>query len=680
MKKIVKLLSLVTTVVMMLSLFAVPAMAETAPVYHNSFGLARIRVPADTGIVETNMLGIKETFDGQPPAIGQTKYWGDATYKFSNYTNATVEDGVLKMAGTGGSRYYWDATTGFLNEGNDPHFNISAVSFSFMCPTLGNVEQLYRGMFSTTANIFATNGGPYINIWKYDTDGKYYLTYGVDINNRCMPIEAGRWYRLTIIMNKATKTFDMFVDGVMVRDDASFSNIGSSTQINGGLCSHRFYSAEGAVWYDDIMTYSIPEGKYVYFAEDFSGMVGRTADNARNPWYYSNSTDMSAFSNAVVAKDADGNAAITLTGTSEGQAVMRLGASPNVGYGSTVGRKGAVSFRFKTASTDTDANLFCQRIDGNSYGVDLWLSGTNLKTSLGGMNPITTLKTDIKADTWYSVIVDVDFTDINVASKTGGHWAVYLAEDGGEYECLAMDVPYNWHKTAATGNYAVYNMGRAFEAYVYYVDGKTSSVTYDDIMLYDDVREDILLVAGQSLTGEENALSTADREIAKPETQTGYALNWSADGTEIVENDTVTFGTAEAEKTYSITVVNEDTNANNQVTETRKFTITIPRMYVTNVSASNGVATGTVTVNANDVTDEGYADGLAILAVYDSTNKLVVAKPLDVTEGTANFSTDAITEAGDYTAKLFFMVDGKLKPLVNTDDISNATFKVVAAE
>jgi hypothetical protein len=112
------------------------------------------------------------------------------------------------------------------------------------------------------------------------------------------------------------------------------------------------------------------------------------------------------------------------------------------------------------------------------------------------MNPITTLKTDIKADTWYSVIVDVDFTDINVASKTGGHWAVYLAEDGGEYECLAMDVPYNWHKTAATGNYAVYNMGRAFEAYVYYVDGKTSSVTYDDIMLYDDVREDILLAAG----------------------------------------------------------------------------------------------------------------------------------------------------------------------------------------
>ena len=677
MKKVTKLLSIITAVVMMLSLFAMPVgAAEGDPIYHNAFSVRRIR-GTEAGTVETDFLGINERFDGQPPAIGNTQYFGDATYKFDNYTNAVVENGVLKMAGTGGSRYYWAPTTANLSAANDPHFEgDSVVTFSFMMPRVGYVEQLYRGMFAQALNSSTQNGGgPYINVLKNDAGTECFVTYGTEPSNKCFTIEPGRWYRLMLIMNKSTKSFDLFIDGVLVADNAGFSNTTNGT-INGGLVYHRFYSNEGEVWYDDYMTYSLPAGKSVYFAEDFSGMVGRTADNARNPWYFANDTEISAFSNATVAKEEDGNAAITLAATGEGMAVMRLGASPASGrYGDTVARKGAVSFRFKLNGEGVDANLFNARIDGNSYGADLWVNGNTLYTSASGTNPNTTLKDDLVIGKWYNVIVNADFTDVTVNAKTGGHWAVYLAEDGGEYECLAMDVPYNWHPSANVHDYGFNTMGRAFEAYVY----STSGITYDDIVLYDDTREDILLEAGKKFVAEQNALSTTDKEIAAPASQAGYTLTWSAGGAAIAGNDTVNFAKAETEKAYTVTVVNDDANNNNKLTVARTFTIEIPRMYETSVSAAGGVATGTVKVNGNDAAaSEGYADGLAILAIYDTaTNKLVTAKPVTVTAGTATVTTDAITAAGSYSVKLFFMVDGALKPLVDTTDISSTTFTVV---
>ena len=257
---------------------------------------------------------------------------------------------------------------------------------------------------------------------------------------------------------------------------------------------------------------------------------------------------------------------------------------------------------------------------------------------------------DIEAGQWYTLVMYADITGIKYTEKTGAVGAAYLAKKGATLKCVAPSLAFEFGTTGKGGD----KLYKPLEIAV-----SNSTIHFDNIAIYEDVREAELSTAAKTFGNA--ALGTGSTTINLPAAATaGYEISWTKGENALSGNDTAVFENEAKTVTYTA----EAKNSSHAYTAERTFDINVPAKYVLDLSVSGSESTAAVTVNANSAADEGYADGMAILALYDAGGVLVNAEVASVTAGTASLKYDP-KKTGTFTSKLFLWVDGTLKPLAN---------------
>lgn len=554
------------------------------------------------------------------------------------------------------------------------------VSFSFKMDNLAEITALYQGKHPNEAYSFTA--GPHISIGQSGSD--YYLRYhknGADNLISGTKLQNGKWYRVVLNVNVATQKYDIFLNGRQVAGSCDFFYAGGS-KFTVKECLYDAIvldSGNNVVYYDDIAIYQNLTGRTNYYMEDFSGMTGRVI-SSQEPMYANQTSGFTAIKNASIV-DEDGNSVLKLTPANEDQATVRLGANGTGSYESaafdvSLGKKENLAFRFKfDTEIGNSAAIGGIRTGGTHYGFRLFLIDNDLKIGLHGVDgnntPAETIAENLKANTWYSVIMSADISDINGETQTGGKCAVYLAEDGGEYKCLGIDFPFKWVQNA---NYLDHSMiSRAFDVFVDYNQELETqgSIYYDDLVIYHDAREDVLKSVAATIEAEEAELSTDDPVIVLPGSDDErFSLTWSKGEGTVSENDTVTFMKMDTVQKYTANVA----GIGEAYIASRAFEVNVPSIIETTLNYKNDTATATVVINTNDKESfVGYDDGgVAILGVFGTDNSLKsVVKIENIQDGKATVAKEFSFESGKYTFKLFLFVKDSLAPI--SDSVESIT-------
>lgn len=490
-----------------------------------------------------------------------------------------------------------------------------------------------------------------------NANGKLTYTYFNGTSNTTVDtgivISNDQWYNLSVLIDIPGKGFSVWVNGRKIVDktnglyldvtsiadkDYSYTTTWHTFRIDSNQSSYA--STNKMITVDDIKIYYEPTGYEKFWAEDFSAVKGQsvTAEAA----FYGDNNTYNSWANSSVNSEG---VLVAASESSSTWATFRVGTNKNNDSANNVGTAYAAKLDFmvptKAALTSGTKNILIMRGDGSNGGFRAVIDTSG---KLFGC--------EIEPGAWYTLVMYADITNIDYTNKTGAKGAAYLAKRGEALKCVAPELAFNFKADSTTGGDKLY---RPFEYNI-----AKSTVYFDNIAIYKDVREADLSAAAKTF-GNTNALGTNNKTITIPTNATnGYKLSWTKDNTAVTADETAVFEGTEAKTvTYTASAADKD----DAYTLTRTFDITIPAKYALGLTASGSQSTAEITVNANDEDEDGYKNGLAILALYQDNvlKKTTIAK---VTDGKANLSYDPKSE-GTFTAKLFLWMNDTLKPLAS---------------
>lgn len=490
-----------------------------------------------------------------------------------------------------------------------------------------------------------------------NANGKLTYTYFNGTSNTTVDtgivISNDQWYNLSVLIDIPGKGFSVWVNGRKIVDktnglyldvtsiadkDYSYTTTWHTFRIDSNQSSYA--STNKMITVDDIKIYYEPTGYEKFWAEDFSAVKGQsvTAEAA----FYGDNNTYNSWANSSVNSEG---VLVAASESSSTWATFRVGTNKNNDSANNVGTAYAAKLDFmvptKAALTSGTKNILIMRGDGSNGGFRAVIDTSG---KLFGC--------EIEPGAWYTLVMYADITNIDYTNKTGAKGVAYLAKRGEALKCVAPELTFNFKAGSTTGGDKLY---RPFEYNI-----AKSTVYFDNIAIYKDVREADLSAAAKSF-GNKETLATNNKTITIPTNATnGYKLSWTKDNTAVTADETAVFEGTEAKTvTYTASAADKD----DAYTLTRTFDITIPAKYALGLTASGSQSTAEITVNANDEDEDGYKNGLAILALYQDNvlKKTTIAK---VTDGKANLSYDPKSE-GTFTAKLFLWMNDTLKPLAS---------------
>lgn len=490
-----------------------------------------------------------------------------------------------------------------------------------------------------------------------NANGKLTYTYLNGTSNTTVDtgveIKNDQWYNLSVLIDIPGKGFSVWVNGRKVVDktnglyldvpsiadkDYSYTTTWHTFRI--GSAQSSYASTNKMITIDDIKIYYEPTGYEKFWAEDFSAVKGQSVTDEAA--FYGDNKTYNSWANSYV--DSEG-VLVAASESSSAWALFRVGTNKSNDSANNVGTAYATKLDFmvptEAALKSGTKNILIMRGDGSNGG---FRAGIDASGKLFGC--------EIEPKVWYTLVMYADITDINYTNKTGAKGAAYLAKRGEALKCVAPELTFNFKADSTTGGDKLY---RPFEYNI-----AKSTVYFDNIAIYKDVREADLSAAAKSF-GNKETLATNNKTITIPtNASTGYKLSWTKGDTAVTANETAVFEGTEAKTvTYTASAADEG----DAYTLKRTFDITIPAKYALGLKASGSESIAEVTVNANDENEDGYKNGLAILALYQDNvlKKTTIAK---VTDGKANLSYDPKSE-GTFTAKLFLWMNDTLKPLAS---------------
>lgn len=656
-KRLSQVISLTVIVAMLLSMASVTVFANNGYTINTGNG----------GLVPAGELLFEETFDGTGTydtttevTFGDAGTLGNKTVKLSSGT-AVEGDGVIAFGNASSSSKvtlaYKDDYIAKLATGT------RTITFNFKIGDPSkNVETLYRSRAIGSTNIGANilyRGGSKFRAY-YGTGSSTYQEFGAKA-------VADKWYTIKIIENWDTNTYDIWLDGEWVVKNLAFNGTDPTTTTTSHYLYELAVNTGQTFTIDDLRIYAEPAGRTTYAAENFEKYAAGT-DLTAIPGL-TNRTTLTA--NAVAVEDGKAMQ------VSKGQQVLLSGYEILAGSPTTSSsiltdrRKLGIAFDFSTADvSSSEEREIASTTDRNraNPGAKLLLKGSDIITyDVNGAKHI--IYPNVYPNQKYHIEMYSDITAHTKVSDSEwtrqGTYSVYV--DG---VCRASGLDWRFH-TALSSYQGAHNLGMAMTTDLKSVTAATT-FTYDNIVIYTDEREEVMEDVMIAVKANAAAVKTGAATFALPaSTKAGYTVSWASDSDTIaVDNGTAVVTYPDEAKKVTLTATVAD--ANNEYAVSRKIWVNLPSKYDTELSAEDGVVTGTVTVNMSTV--EGYNGGKAILAIYDSSDRVVDVKYIDAVDGTATVTSDKITEAGNYTAKLFFLNISNVKPF--TKRIQPYSFEV----
>jgi len=538
--------------------------------------------------LDSELMPVKETILNLEFNDSANRYWGNyvgesglfwnngsvganavsvagGTLTSGNYLNVTGEIYMqLKHPSTGANS--WAATAAEYDVETNPLRGSYVTEFKFMLPSLPTTAM--KSFYTAHSNSGeGTSHGP--KLW-VTTGGSLnaYTTNGAAFT--AASLTAGTWYTLKIVNNIDTDSYDLYLNGVLVANDA-------------GYCDGKFYAdsfsrpfmmkTEGnPVYIDDLKMYKEVTGRQTFAADDFSSY---SADAS-----YNSTTELREFGGFALYPRNGYQAGVKIDATNQ-RAEFSSGANLFAGFAKTwnqpdntltdslIGKKQvAVEFDF-TPSAETVGDFY-QITDavGTHYGLILAATNGKISAKIGAEGDVTPdsanrgvdLASFTAGETYrIKVYVDLDkkFTQNLIGNSTASHNKEHTRSGKADIyidgKLVGEELPLRYNcGSASNASYDITNLGRPFAA-----SGGSSATYYiDNIAVYTDVREKVL---SSALNAVEKTVS--EKTFTLPSsTVDGYAITWASDSDAIaISDNTATVTTSDATQKVTLTATVADT-------------------------------------------------------------------------------------------------------------------------
>lgn len=674
-----KIISIILAMAMAFTLLSLPVMAkpyvtldsDLMPVKEN---ILNLEFNDSANRYWGNYIGESGFFwnNGSVGANAVSVAGGDLTA--GNYLNVTGEIYMqLKHPSTGANG--WAATAAEYDVETNPLRGSYVTEFKFMLPEMPAVAM--KSFYTAHSNSGeGTSHGP--KLW-ITTSGSLnaYTTNGAAFTAASLSV--GTWYTLKIVNNLDTDSYDLYLNGVLVANDA-------------GYCDGKFYAdsfsrpfmmkTEGnKVYIDDIKMYKEVVGRQTFAADDFSSYSTDAA--------YNSTTELREFGGFALYPRNGYQAAVKVDALNQ-RAELSAGAYLFAGFAKTwnqpdntltdslIGKK-QISVEFDFTPTAETIGDFYQISDavGTHYGLILSADKGVISAKIGAEGDVTpssanrgvTLASFVANETYrVKVYVDLDkkFTQNltgnsneshNIEHTRSGKADIYI--DG---KLVGSELPLRYNcGSSSNASYDITNLGRPFAA-----NGGASATYYiDNLAVYTDVRNKVLSTALNSV---EKTVSSKTFELPAS-TVDGYAITWSSNSDAIAisgNTATVTTGT----ETQKVTLTASVADSSNEFAVAGKVDVTVAPDYEVYVrfidgegNTVNGPAAETKLYSITFY--DNYSSGKEVdlfAAVYNSDKSMSICKLVrDVTSGKVNTIETAL-ESGQ-SVRAFVLTDNTLAPV-----------------
>lgn len=582
-----------------------------------------------------------------------------------NYLNVTGEIYMqLKHPSTGANS--WAGTAAEYDVASNPLRGSYVTEFKFMLPSMPTVAM--KSFYTAHSNsgegvshgpkLWVTTGG---SLNAYTTNGGAFTAAS---------LTAGTWYTLKIVNNLDTASYDLYLNGVLVANDA-------------GYCDGKFYAdsfsrpfmmkTEGnPVYIDDLKMYKEVVGRQTYAADDFSAY---SADAV-----YSSSTELREFGGFALYPRNGYQAGVKIDAANQ-RAEFSAGATLSAGFAKTwnapdntltdslIGKKQVtVEFDF-TPGSDTVGDFYnITDATGSHYGLILSANNGVISAKIGNTGDVTPNSANIAADLasfnaeqTYKIKVHVDldkkFTQVLTGNSKGldgtytrsGKADVYI--DG---KLVGSELPLRYNCGGSNAAIDITNLGRAFAA-----NGGASGTYYiDNIAVYTDVREKVLSAALNSVKNNTQKAFTLPTSSVE-----GYTIEWASNNDAIaISGNTATITAGAERQTVTLTATVKD--ADNQLAIVGKIDIVVTPDYEVYVNYEDGEE-GARTLN-NIVIYDRYNSGKAIdvyVAGYNADKSMSDCKFIDNAESGKNVPLDIALDSTQESKVFVFAGDGTIVPM-----------------
>lgn len=598
-----KILSAGLSVLLVCSTLSLPAFAQPSYVFETD---------GQNGNVPTAELLFSENFDGTvQTAEGST--WGEGAKTLTvqkNETTATVKDKSLSVKGTA------NTSKALQLKRNEAVKGKFAVEFNFkLLSQGGGVDLLFGAGYTdgtnetkaveigidartieTVANTNDANTYFRRNLNYKDSEGnknplvnltssrrianalyKWWLMG--DVESAPWASYARDWYTLKVVMDTNTSTYSVYLNGSLCQKNVAFANNGVNWAEAGiNLPFMMATSITDAVLYDSIKIYREPEGRTTLYANDFN--------NYDTEILWDGSTTYATQRKSLFA----GVAGLGLANTqAKGKNIYARNNALVTEYRNGYGGAFATGITMDdnmTLDMDFTVNSFTEDDKFNNYARVLTLvssigEGVCLSVSNDGkliyspynlaIDTYPTILTTITLDSKHHLTLHMNYENRKADLYIDG--VLVKANMGMLRDAAEAKAKNNTAGYFLNGEDITIGLG-------YHKESPTTDVTYDNLVLYKDVREDMLTALQEELQSIFSGATVVKGNITLPHelaSFSGYEVVWNSENSIIsVGNDgyTATVTPEAGEKAVILTAKVSD--ASGEYSLKRSFNVIVP--------------------------------------------------------------------------------------------------------
>lgn len=549
------------------------------------------------GLVPTTEVIFSEDFDGNVSTVVGSS-WGSAPNTLNvekNETTATIENGSLKVVGAANTEKSLNLKRNTAIKGKFAvEFNFKAVDDAATPLVFGagytdgttekKAIEIGLDKFTSTDKFFRnlnykdSNGNlnPVVDItssWRTGMDlGNWFLLHG-DGNNWA-PYSRD-WYVLKVVIDTTTATYSVYFNGSLSVKNEPFADKSINWAITGiNLPFMMTTSHSDPLKYDSIKIYKEPVGRVTLYANDFNSYTEEISWNGttsyRTPRYSLFAgiaglglANTQAKGGYIYARD---NALVT---------EYRNGAGGAFAAGITMDDDMVIDFDFTVDSFEKDSY-------GEHYAT---ITGVTASGGADGMRIV--VSNDGKLiHHWYGRTIPYEPTILtNITLDEPHHMTVYM-----DFETYTSDIYIDGVLIDENRNLLYYE-ARKGESFLfkngedltvlfgYHKESPTTDITYDNLRLYRDVREEVFSAAATELSS-----LFSSRYVLKGDTKLpasipgidGYSIKWSSNSPIVkIGADGYSAVVTPKEENTAVRLTAKVTDINGQYAATRSFDVEV---------------------------------------------------------------------------------------------------------
>ncbi len=578
------------------------AILTSAALLAGTFSQAVFAAPSYTfqentteGLVPVKEVLFEEGFENAV-SVNEGSLWGTAQKNLSvlkNETSAAVGNGFLTVTGKANAKQSLILKSTAAIKGK------FAVEFKFKIAGEAAVPLLFGAGNSTAEENRAVEIGidgfintpslqrnltytksdktqnPLVDItspWRTKMDfNKWFLLHG---DGNSWATYSRDWYTLKTVIDTNGKTYSVFLNGSLCVKDEPFAD--TSTDWAGTGIDLPFMMTtqdSGAIKYDDIKIYREPDGRTTYYANDFNNYP--TEEEWKGATSY-NPPRYSLFA---------GVAGLGLANTQSkgGKIYARNNALVTEYRGGSGGAFAGFIRMDKNMTIDTDITV--KSFEDDSYQDNYATVLTLTSTGADGIRFAVSKDGKFIYHYYNRTIPYMPTILSNITLDEPHRITLYM-----DFETYTCDL-YIDGKLVANKQNLLYTMGEKGKS-LYLKDGEdmtiglgyhkespTTDITYDNLRIYKDIREEVFSAAAKELKGMFSGTYKPKGEIALPSSVSGidgYGIRWVSDSDVVkIASDgfTATVVPRAEETVVNLTAAVSD--ANKECTLTKTFPITI---------------------------------------------------------------------------------------------------------